>query len=139
MNPNQSGNPYLEMLQRTGGQGPQTSAPAAGPSAMAQALSQQAGAGPQAPQQPGQPGAGAPQAGTTKILLSAVQALHGFTQQATDQQEVAVVRSMIVILNQLIQRDQMAQAQGGGQPQQPGQPAGAPQAAPQAPQAPAGR
>jgi hypothetical protein len=145
---NAGNNPFLSRLnQLAGQQGNSQPAPGVNAAAMQSALGAQAGQsnpnqanGPQTPQSPAQAAAAAPQgqpgqpgqpggAGTTKILLTAMQALHQFTLQGADPQEVAVVRSMIVILNQLIQRDQMnAQQQGGqGGPQAgPGGPAGGP-------------
>jgi hypothetical protein len=50
--------------------------------------------------------------GTSKPLLSALSSLHQFITAATDPSEIALVRSIIVLLTQLIQRDQASQAQG---------------------------
>ncbi len=136
----QQQNPYMAMINRlrqTAGNS--QAAPGANPAQMVNALGAQAGAnrtpgtvpngaGPAGAnaQQAGQQGPAGPgdQPGNTKMLMSAIQALHQFTQAGTDPQEIAVVRSMIVILSQLIQRDQAMQAQGGqgGQPQTPSMP-----------------
>jgi len=125
-----NGNPFLARLnQLSQTQGNSTPAAGVNPAQMRAALGAAAGQNvpPQSvptnpaqavPQGPAGAQAG-PQGGATKTLMAAMQALHQFTQQGADQQEVAVVRSMIVILNQLIQRDQMKAQQGGQGGEQP--------------------
>jgi hypothetical protein len=61
--------------------------------------------------------------GTTKQLLGAMSQLHQVITQLTDPQEIRMIRSIIILLNQLIQRDQEVQntqtgqfTQGQGQP-----------------------
>jgi hypothetical protein len=144
MNPQagQGENPYLAFLQKLQGQGGQQ-APgnSVGPATAMQHAMQPAGAS-----QPGgnpisalaQTAGGAPGAqqpdiedaampgqnpGVSKNLMGAMNQLHGAITQMTDPQEIRMVRSIIVLLNQLIQRDQEVQNQRTGtmQPQQPGE------------------
>lgn len=147
--PGQGQNPFLQLLQKLQSQGPQ--APGQNPPGMAMAshMGTPAGGSPVGAGGPmgapgGMPGQEVQDAtlpgqnpGVSKNLMSAMQQLHGAITVMTDPQEIQMIRSIIVLLNQLIQRDQQVQAQqtGQGQPQQPGQsnlrpgagqPAGAP-------------
>lgn len=145
MQPNQpaGNNPYTAILSQMKGAGAGAPQPGGG-GALAQALSQaqnspnqntpQLGATPGAGGAGGPAGADIPDAtqegqnpGTSKMLMSALQALHGFITAATDPNEIAIVRSIIILLNQLIQRDQVNQGQkttqaaAAAQAPQPGQ------------------
>lgn len=157
-------NPYMALLSQLKGGGAGGAQGGGNPnSALEQALSQAGGqGGAESPNQNqaqpgalpsggGNPGAGAsagadiPDAtvegqnpGTSKMLMSALQQLHAFITAASDPNEIAIVRSIIILLNQLIQRDQVnqgqktTQMQAAAQAPQPGQgaPGGPPQGAP---------
>ena len=58
---------------------------------------------PQNQLQPGEPG------GHTEFALQAIQALHKYLTATTDPNEIAVIRSIIVILTKLIEVDQQRQ------------------------------
>jgi len=116
MNPN---NPYLQVLsQMQQGQSANVGGPT-GPATLGRMAPQGAPA-----MQGGMPGGaalggtpavpGRGQTAPTKFLLSALQALHLFSQQVTDPQEAQIIRSIIVLLSGLIQRDQQRQQQTGG-------------------------
>ncbi len=66
----------------------------------------------------GQPAGGIPgqqqPGGGTKLLISALQNLHSFANQAVDPQEAQLIRQILVLLSSLIQKDQARQLQGGG-------------------------
>lgn len=171
----------LQQIQQQGGQGAPQSAPQGDPQAGGQAdpmggqggpnLDQnpfesllqnlpQAGQGQDQGQQPqlgpdGQPLADATEPGenpgTTEPLIGALKAIQGFISSATDKDEIAVARSITLLLTKLIQSDQMKQGQYDGQNQQLAQAQGLPSAlqaamsaakgggGPQAPQPPVGQ
>jgi hypothetical protein len=158
MNPQAGQNPYLELLnklQSGGSQAPgaggnpgiealmQHTANSAGgppggaPGGQASALAQAQGAGGMAPQQPEIEDAAIPgkNPGISKNLLGAMNQLHGAITQMTDPQEIRMIRSIIVLLNHLIQQDQEVQNQRTGSmtPAQPGQSQLGGQGGPQAP------
>jgi hypothetical protein len=70
---------------------------------------------------------------SSKPLMQAVQALYNYIASISDMKEIAMVRSLINLITQLIQRDQMRATQqpqmvmpeqtGQGAPAQPAQPA----------------
>jgi len=130
MNPTgQGGNPYLQVLsQMQGNQGGFAGSPvgATGNGGGMPTSASKPNVGVAVPggippptggQLGGTPGMAGGQ-GTTKILISALQALQQFTQVAGDPQEQAIVRSIITLLSGLIQRDMSRADQGGTQ--QPG-------------------
>lgn len=49
--------------------------------------------------------------GTSKFLMQAMQALHGFIGESQDRQEIAIGRSIMQLLSRLIERDQQVQSQ----------------------------
>lgn len=135
-------NPFLQLLSKLQSQGTQQ-APGNNPGmqAMLQRVTQPAGASP-APQTspPGGAPVGADQGtqptgiedaaipgsnpGTTKQLLQAANALHGAITQMSDPQEIQMIRSILMLLSNLIQRDQQVQNTRTGTMtgQQPGTP-----------------
>lgn len=115
----QSGqNPFASMIDELKNRQPNNPGQQpANPVAGAAALTKQAGgpsavggaaAQPDLSQDPTQPGSNP---GTSKPLLQALNALHQFITTASDPSEIALVRSIIVLVTQLVQRDQASQAQ----------------------------
>lgn len=117
MNPNQQPqgqgeNPFLKILQQHQAQMPSGGD---GVNPLAGILGG-AGAPQQAPAQPAGPGGMAqelPDVGqkgvtgdSTKPLIAAMQALHAYIADSTDRKDIAVVRSVMSLLTNLIQRDQ---------------------------------
>lgn len=111
-------NPFLKVLQQqaqnnpmAGGGMPQAGGDQTGQPVQPDAGGMDAGAagGATAPMpdssQPGQT------ADSTKPLLQAMTALHGFIAQSTDKQDIAVVRSLMTLLGKVIQRDQLKASQ----------------------------
>lgn len=97
-------NPFLKILQQQAQQG---GMPGGGQGNSPEGLGTP-------PTQPGgQAMATAPDSGmpgetadSTKPLIQAMNALHGFIAQSTDKQDIAVVRSLMILLGKVIQKDQ---------------------------------
>lgn len=153
MNPQsaQGSNPYLQLLNHLQSGGPQAPGQNPGAGAMMQHMTppgggSQPGGAPvsalaqaQGAAQGGAPAGGAPgmapqpdiedaaipgqNPGISKNLMGAMNQLHGAITEMTDPDEIRMIRSIIVLLNQLIQRDQDTQNQRTGTmaPTQPGQ------------------
>ncbi len=136
-------NPFLAFLakqQAQGAQSPNQNMPASAQAASGMSIPGGApvGAAPAGAQEPDIDDAAMPgqNPGVSKNLLGALNQLHGAITIMTDPQEIRMVRSIIVLLTQLVQRDQEVQntrtgqatgGQPGGQPAfNTGQPAGAP-------------
>lgn len=123
-------NPYmklLESLRATGSQPgagagmgqPQQPQPPMGHPGMPPMAGQSTGGG--VGQQPEIQDAAIPgqNPGTTKQLVGAMSQLHGVITQLTDPQEIRMIRTIILMLNQLIQRDQQVQNEKTGTMSQP--------------------
>lgn len=138
-------NPFTQFLQKyqqqhptgqpgqnqPGADGQPPAQPGGNPiSALAQAGQQAGGAG----QASGLPGVQQPQIedaampgqnpGVSKNLIQAANALHGAIASMTNPREIQMIRSILIMLSQLIQADQQNQnaKTGQGQPAQPGTP-----------------
>jgi hypothetical protein len=147
--PGGANNPFLQFVQQLQSQrgnapGQNMPAPSGQPPAVpggapVSALQQAQGAAGQAPGLPGVqqnpmqqvqdaaiPGENP---GVTKNLLQAANALHGAIAQLTNPGEIQAIRSILMILTQLIQRDQQTQnaRTGQGQVVGPGTPSFSPQ------------
>lgn len=113
--PNQSTS-MIQHLMGQGGQAPQM--PGSNPAQAGGGMPPQAGGGAQQPDIedaaiPGQ------NPGISKNLLGAMSQLHGAITQMTDPEEIRMIRSIIIMLNQLIQRDQSVQDKRTGSLTQP--------------------
>lgn len=124
--PGQGENPFMKLLAslKQGGQqapGQQQPDPQSA-LVQAQQAAQGGGApgGADAPEDATNPGENP---GVTKNLLGAMGQLHGAITIMTDPQEISMLRNIIVMLNQLIQKDQEVQngKTGSMTGQQPGQ------------------